>query len=64
LEKSDTMGERIGRIEPIETDFFYQKARILSQKIKKKSVSICRIRPIRSSIVSSFSKAEMAAKNS
>jgi hypothetical protein len=56
LENADTMGERIARIGRIETDFFYLNARIFKQKIKKKSVSICRIRPIRSPIVSAFSK--------
>jgi hypothetical protein len=35
LEKSDTMGERIGRIRQIEADFFYLNARILSKKPKK-----------------------------
>jgi hypothetical protein len=59
LENADTMGERIGRIRQIETDFFYPNARISSKKIKKKSVSIGSIRPIRSPIVSFFSKAEI-----
>jgi hypothetical protein len=35
LEKSDTMGEQIGRIGQIETDFLNPNARILSKKIKK-----------------------------
>jgi hypothetical protein len=43
---------RIGQIGQIETDFFTQ--------IKKKSVCIGSIRPIRSPIVSLFSKAETA----
>jgi hypothetical protein len=44
------MGERMGRIEQMETDFFYPNAQILSKKSKKKSVSICPIRSIRSPI--------------
>jgi hypothetical protein len=35
LEKSDTMGKRIGRIEQIQTDFLDPNARISSKKIKK-----------------------------
>jgi hypothetical protein len=35
LEKEDTMGERIGRIRRIRTDFLTPNARILSKKIKK-----------------------------
>jgi hypothetical protein len=35
LEKSDTMGERIGRIGQIETDFWNPNTRISSTKIKK-----------------------------
>jgi hypothetical protein len=62
LEKSDTMGERIGRIERIQTDFLDPNARISSPKIKKKSVRIRPIRPIRSPIVSLFSKAKAAVK--
>jgi hypothetical protein len=55
------MGERIGRIRRIETDFWvkmheFQAKRFLRND-KKKSVSI---RPIRSPIVSPFSKAETA----
>jgi hypothetical protein len=55
----DTMGERIGRIGRIRTDFFQPKPEFQAKKAKK-SVSICRIRPIRSPIVPSFSKAEIA----
>jgi hypothetical protein len=47
----DTMGERIGRIGRMDTDFFYF-SRISNTRIKKKSVSIRQIRPIRSPIVS------------
>jgi hypothetical protein len=47
----DTMGERIGRIRQIKTDFFDLNARILSKK-SKKSVLIFQIRPIRFPIVS------------
>jgi hypothetical protein len=50
------MGERMGRIRQIETDFGDPNARISSKKIKKKSVRIRPIRPIRSPIVSPFSK--------
>jgi hypothetical protein len=50
------MGERIGRIGQIETVFLNPN--------QKKSVSICPIRPIRSSIVSAFSKAEITEKDS
>jgi hypothetical protein len=35
LENADTMGERIGRIGQIETDFSDPNARISSKKIKK-----------------------------
>jgi hypothetical protein len=35
LENGDTMGERIGRIGQIETDFFYRNARTVSKKSKK-----------------------------
>jgi hypothetical protein len=44
------MGERMGRIGQMETDFFYLNAWVSRQKIKK-SVSICPIRPIRSHIL-------------
>jgi hypothetical protein len=44
------MGERIGRIGQIETDFFDFLLKIREKQ--KKSVSICPIRPIRSSIAS------------
>jgi hypothetical protein len=54
LEKGDTMGERIGRIGRIETDFFGFKCTNFKQKNQKKSVSIRPIRPIRSPIVSQF----------
>jgi CRISPR-associated endonuclease/helicase Cas3 len=59
----DTMGERIGRIGRMDTDFFlifWIESRAFGAK---KSVSICRIRPIRSpivSLVSLFSKVEIA----
>jgi hypothetical protein len=56
LENRDTMGERMGRIGRIQTDFLDPNARISSKKIKKKSVRIRPIRPIRSPIVSAFSK--------
>jgi hypothetical protein len=42
------MGERIGRIRRIDTDFFVW----ISGLFQKKSVQICPIRPIRSPIVS------------
>jgi hypothetical protein len=35
LENEDTMGERIGRIEQIQTDFLDPNAPILSKKSKK-----------------------------
>jgi hypothetical protein len=35
LENADTMGERIGRIGRIYTDFLGTNARILSKKVKK-----------------------------
>jgi hypothetical protein len=54
------MGERIGRIGRIRTDFLGTNARISSKKSKKKSVRIRPIRPIRSPIVSPPSKAEIA----
>jgi hypothetical protein len=47
----DTMGERIGRIRRIRTDFLIKMHGFQAKK-QKKSVSICRIRPIRSPIVS------------
>jgi hypothetical protein len=47
------MGERIGRIGQIRTDFF--KTFVQNPSIiEKKSVRICPIRPIRSPIVSQF----------
>jgi hypothetical protein len=48
----DTMGERMGRIGRIDTDFFWYKCPNFKQKNKKKSVPIRPIRPIRSPIVS------------
>jgi hypothetical protein len=60
LEKSDTMEERIGRIRQIRTDFLESKCADFKPKNQKKSVSICPIRPIRSPIVSLFSKSETA----
>jgi hypothetical protein len=51
------MGERIGRIGQIETDFFLVRMFEIREKIKK-SVSIRPICPIRSPIVSPLSKAE------
>jgi hypothetical protein len=48
----DTMGERIGRIGRIQTDFFWYQCTNFKQKNQKKSVSIRPIRPIRSPIVS------------
>jgi hypothetical protein len=53
LEKSDTMGERIGRIRRIDTDFFISMHEFQA-KNQKKSVRIRLIRPIRSPIVSAF----------
>jgi hypothetical protein len=35
LENEGTMGERMGRIRQMKTDFFYSNARILSKKLKK-----------------------------
>ncbi len=58
IEKGDTIGERIRRIWQMETDFLFQCSNFQA-KIKK-SVSIRRIRPIRSPIVSLFSKAKIA----
>jgi hypothetical protein len=57
------MGERMGRIGRIRTDFFV-KIYEFQAKESQKSVSICRIRPIRSPIVSPFAKAKsyVAAK--
>jgi hypothetical protein len=55
------MGERMGRIGRIETDFFGVRVFGIREKIKKKSVSIRPIRPIRSPIVSPLSKAEIVA---
>jgi hypothetical protein len=46
------MGERIGRIGRIDTDFSLVRVLEIRAKIKKKSVSIRPIRPIRSPIVS------------
>jgi hypothetical protein len=54
------MGERIGRIGQIRTDFFFIFCLKFEHLDSKKSVSICPIRPIRSPIVSPFSKAEIA----
>jgi hypothetical protein len=52
----DTMGERMGRIGRIHTDFFWiPMPEFQAKKSKKKSVSICPIRPIRSPIVSQSS---------
>jgi hypothetical protein len=51
LENGDTMGERIGRIGQIETDFLGCVG-LKSVNNPTKSVSICPIRPIRSPIVS------------
>jgi hypothetical protein len=60
LESGDTMGERIGRIGRIRTDFFGVQLPEFQAKNQKKSVWIRPIRPIRSPIVSPFSKAEIA----
>jgi hypothetical protein len=46
-----TMGERMGRIGRIETDFFWARVLAIREK-SKKSASIRPIRPIRSPIVS------------
>jgi hypothetical protein len=62
-EKSDTMGERMGRIGRIRTDFFIKMHGFQAKK-SRKSVRIRPIRPIRSPIVSPFSKAEIAADES
>jgi hypothetical protein len=53
------MGERMGQIGRISTDFLGFKCWHFKQKNEKKSVEICPIRPIRFPIVSQFSKAEM-----
>jgi hypothetical protein len=53
----DTMGERIGRIGQIYTDFFLF-CPVFEPKPKKKSVQIRPIRPIRSPIVSHFCSQE------
>jgi hypothetical protein len=55
------MGERIGRIGRIETDFFGIFHGFQAHAPPKKSVSIRPIRPIRSPIVSPLSKAKIAA---
>jgi hypothetical protein len=52
LENADTMGERIGRIGRIRTDFFFFLLGYQTEIAKKKSVRIRPIRPIRSPIVS------------
>jgi hypothetical protein len=55
------MGERIGRIGRIRTDFFLIfLLKIRAFAPKEKSVRIRLIRPIRSPIVSPFSKVEIA----
>jgi hypothetical protein len=61
--KGDTMGERMGRIGQIRTDFFDLFTDSKDTHPKKKSVRIRPIRPIRSPIVSLFSKAEITGKN-
>jgi hypothetical protein len=60
LEKSDTMGERMGRIGRIRTDFFFYFLLAIRAFVPKKSVRIRPIRPIRSPIVSPFPKAVVA----
>jgi hypothetical protein len=52
LDNADTMGERIGRIRRIETDFFVFFCLEPVHLNPKKSVRIRPIRPIRSPIVS------------
>jgi hypothetical protein len=54
LENDDTMGERMGRIGQIETDFFLIFHGFQAHAPMKKSVRIRPIRPIRSPIVSPF----------
>ncbi len=59
----DTMGERMGRIRQIYTDFFFDFAWIFEQRFKKKSVQICRIRLIRSPIRSQFTTTHSEIRN-